>query len=137
MKIGIITIGSELLNGTRLETNSKWIAESVALFDCKIVSKISLHDNEQDIVDALDYYLSLSLDMILCTGGLGPTHDDITATTIYNYFDDTPVFDDKYWKILTNEFKKRGFNISELNKSQALKPTIGEIIPNELISLEA
>ena len=45
MKIGIITIGSELLNGTRLDTNSKWIAESVAPFDCKIVSKISLHDN--------------------------------------------------------------------------------------------
>ena len=132
MKIGIITIGSELLNGTRLETNSKWIAESVAPFDCEIVSKISLHDNEQDIVDALDYYFSLSLDMILCTGGLGPTHDDITATTIYNYFDDTPVFDDKYWKILKNEFKKRGFNISELNKSQALKPTIGEIIPNKI-----
>ena len=132
MKIGIITIGSELLNGTRLETNSKWIAESVALLDCKIVSKITIHDNEQDIVDALDYYFSLSLDMILCTGGLGPTHDDITATTIYNYFDDTPVFDDKYWKILTNEFKKRGFNISELNKSQALKPTIGEIIPNKI-----
>ena len=87
MKIGIITIGSELLNGTRLDTNSKWIAESVAPFDCKIVSKISLHDNEQDIVDALDYYLSLSLDMILCTGGLGPMHDDITTTTIYNYFD--------------------------------------------------
>ena len=60
MKIGIITIGSELLNGTRLDTNSKWIAESVAPFDCEIVSKISLHDNEQDIVDALDYYLSLS-----------------------------------------------------------------------------
>jgi len=132
MKIGIITIGSELLNGTRLDTNSKWIAESVAPFDCEIVSKISLHDNEQDIVDALDYYFSLSLDMILCTGGLGPTHDDITATTIYNYFDDTPVFDDKYWKILKNEFKKRGFNISELNKSQALKPTIGEIIPNKI-----
>ena len=132
MKIGIITIGSELLNGTRLDTNSKWIAESVAPFDCEIVSKISLHDSEQDIVDALDYYFSLSLDMILCTGGLGPTHDDITATTIYNYFDDTPVFDDKYWKILKNEFKKRGFNISELNKSQALKPTIGEIIPNKI-----
>ena len=132
MKIGIITIGSELLNGTRLDTNSKWIAESVAPFDCEIVSKISLDDNEQDIVDALDYYFSLSLDMILCTGGLGPTHDDITATTIYNYFDDAPVFDDKYWKILKNEFKKRGFNISELNKSQALKPTIGEIIPNKI-----
>lgn len=132
MKIGIITIGSELLNGTRLDTNSKWIAESVSPFDCQIVSKISLHDSEQDIVDALDYYFSLSLDMILCTGGLGPTHDDITATTIYNYFDDTPVFDDKYWKILKNEFKKKGFNISELNKSQALKPTIGEIIPNKI-----
>jgi Predicted nucleotide-utilizing enzyme related to molybdopterin-biosynthesis enzyme MoeA len=70
--------------------------------------------------------------MILFTGGLGPTHDDITATTIYNYFDDTPLFDDEYWKILTSEFKKRGFNISELNKSQALRPAIGEIIPNKI-----
>ena len=129
MKIAIITIGSELLNGSRLDTNSKWIAQKVLPWNGEIVSKISIPDTDQDIINTLNYYISQSLDMIICTGGLGPTHDDITAKTLYDYFKDTPIFDDDYWYILKGEFKKRGYDISNLNKSQAYRPSIGKIIP--------
>jgi nicotinamide-nucleotide amidase len=132
MKIAIITIGSELLNGSRLDTNSKWIAQKVLPWNGEIVSKISIPDTDQDIINTLNYYISQSLDMIICTGGLGPTHDDITAKTLYDYFKDTPIFDDDYWYILKGEFKKRGYDISNLNKSQAYRPSIGKIIPNTI-----
>ena len=132
MKIAIVTIGSELLNGTRLDTNSKWIAQKVLPYDVEIVSKISIPDTSQDIINTLDYYISQSIDLIICTGGLGPTHDDVTAKTLYGYFEDTPIFDDDYWDILRGKFEKRGYDISNLNKSQALKPSVGSVIPNTI-----
>ena len=88
MKIGIITIGSELLNGSRLDTNAHWIAKNVILFGGEIISKSSILDNKDDIFMALDNFLNRDIDMIIITGGLGPTHDDITATSLYKYFNE-------------------------------------------------
>ena len=88
MKIGIITIGSELLNGSRVDTNAHWIAKNAILFGGEIISKSSILDNKDDIFMALDNFLNRDIDMIIITGGLGPTHDDITATSLYKYFND-------------------------------------------------
>ena len=90
MKIGIITIGSELLNGLRMDTNAHWIAKNVILFGGEVVSKTSILDQEEDIFIALDNFLKRNIEMIIITGGLGPTHDDITAMSLYKYFEDTP-----------------------------------------------
>ena len=79
MKIGIITIGSELLNGSRVDTNAHWIAKNVILFGGEVISKKSILDNEADIASAINYFLKTPIEMILITGGLGPTHDDITG----------------------------------------------------------
>jgi len=132
MKIGIITIGSELLNGSRLDTNAHWIAKNVILFGGEIISKSSILDNKDDIFIALDNFLNRDIDMIIITGGLGPTHDDITATSLYKYFNDKPVIDTLYFEDLKDRFAKKGFDISNLNKSQALIPSDGEIIPNQV-----
>jgi nicotinamide-nucleotide amidase len=70
--------------------------------------------------------------MIILTGGLGPTHDDITATSLYKYFNDKPVIDTLYFEDLKDRFAKKGFDISNLNKSQALIPSDGDIIPNQV-----
>ena len=132
MKIGIITIGSELLNGSRLDTNAHWIAKNVILFGGEIISKSSILDNKDDIFMALDNFLNRDIDMIIITGGLGPTHDDITATSLYKYFNDKPVIDTLYFEDLKDRFAKKGFDISNLNKSQALIPSDGDIIPNQV-----
>ena len=132
MKIGIITIGSELLNGSRLDTNAHWIAKNVIHYNGEIVSKKSILDDKNDIITALDSFLKNSLDMILITGGLGPTHDDITAHTLYKYFNDEPIFDSSYWEKLKKRFKSKGFDVSNMDKSQALIPSKGKIIPNQL-----
>ncbi len=130
MKIGIITIGSELLNGLRMDTNAHWIAKNVILFGGEVVSKTSILDQEEDIFIALDNFLKRNIEMIIITGGLGPTHDDITAKSLYKYFEDTPQLDISYWEKLKDRFIKKGYDVSNLNKSQALIPTVGDIIPN-------
>jgi len=132
MKIGIITIGSELLNGSRVDTNAHWIAKNVILFGGEVISKKSILDNEVDIASALNYFLKTPIEMILITGGLGPTHDDITANSLYEYFNDDPIFDSSYWDKLNKIFTSKGLDVSNLNKSQALIPKKGEIIPNNL-----
>ena len=130
MKIGIITIGSELLNGLRMDTNAHWIAKNAILFGGEVISKTSILDKEEDIFIALDNFLKRNIEMIIITGGLGPTHDDITAKSLYKYFEDTPSLDISYWEKLKDRFIKKGYDVSNLNKSQALIPTRGDIIPN-------
>ena len=132
MKIGIITIGSELLNGSRVDTNAHWIAKNVILFGGEVISKKSILDNEADIASALNYFLKTPIEMILITGGLGPTHDDITANSLYEYFNDDPIFDSSYWDKLNKIFTSKGLDVSNLNKSQAFIPKKGEIIPNKI-----
>jgi nicotinamide-nucleotide amidase len=102
------------------------------LFGGEIISKSSILDNKDDIFMALDNFLNRDIDMIIITGGLGPTHDDITATSLYKYFNDKPVIDTLYFEELKDRFTKKGFDISNLNKSQALIPSDGDIIPNQV-----
>ena len=121
MKIGVLTIGAELLNGSRIDTNASWIANAVIHKGGSVVFKMSVPDSESKIIKALNFLLTQSIDMLIVTGGLGPTHDDITAETLYSYFNDEPIFDDDYWDLLVKRFEKRGFEVSKLNRSQALK----------------
>ncbi len=132
MKIGVLTIGSELLNGSRLDTNAHWIAKNVIPYSGEVILKKTILDSDDSIVTALDYFLKSPVEMILITGGLGPTHDDITARSLYKYFNDEPVFDKSYWEKLKKRFIKKGFEVSNLNRSQALVPRNGEIVPNKL-----
>ncbi|RMF09962.1 MAG: CinA family nicotinamide mononucleotide deamidase-related protein [Candidatus Neomarinimicrobiota bacterium] len=69
-------------------------------------------------------------DAVITTGGLGPTHDDVTATAFYRYFQDEPIFDKVYWQELESRFGRMGRNIPAINKDQALRPRSGETIPN-------
>ena len=107
MKIGVLTIGSELLNGSRLDTNAHWIARNVIPYSGEVILKKTILDSDVSIVTALDYFLKSPVEMILITGGLGPTHDDITASSLYKYFNDEPVFDSSYWEKLKKRFIKK------------------------------
>ena len=120
MKIGLITIGAELLNGTRTDTNASWIGQSVLSVGGNIDWHMTVNDTEESILNSLSQTPS-DIKIILCTGGLGPTHDDITPSVLYKYFNDEPLFDEDYWNLLTKKFEARGIKIPQSNKNQAMK----------------
>ena len=131
MKIGLITIGAELLNGARTNTNAAWIGQNVINVGGAIDWHMTVNDEKNTIESALDE-VPISIDVVLCTGGLGPTHDDITSSVLYDYFGAKPEFDKQYWQLLTKKFAARDQVIPDINRNQAMKPDIGEVIPNPI-----
>ena len=131
MKIGLVTIGAELLNGARTNTNAAWIGQNVISVGGVIDWHMTVNDEKNTIESALDE-VPTSIDVVLCTGGLGPTHDDITSSVLYDYFGAKPEFDEQYWQLLTKKFAARNQVIPDINRNQAMKPDIGEVIPNPI-----
>ena len=129
MNIGLITIGNELLSGFTTDTNSTWIGQSVLEVGAEITWHVTIGDQYNHITAALDQ-VPEDIKVVLMTGGLGPTHDDITQKTLFKYFDVQPVFDEDYWNILNARMVKRARVMPEINKNQAIRPNKGSVIPN-------
>ena len=131
MNVGLITIGNELLSGFTTDTNSAWIGQSVLEVGAEITWHVTIGDQHKHISAALDQ-VPKDIKVVLVTGGLGPTHDDITQKTLFEYFDAQPVFDEDYWNILKVRMEKRAIVMPEINKNQAMRPNKGSVIPNNL-----
>jgi len=129
IQVGLITIGAELLNGTRVDTNAVWMGDAVIGAGGKVVWHLTVDDQKSAILNGLDQ-IPDNVEVVLTTGGLGPTHDDITPAVLYDYFGATPVFDEAYWQEITEKFARRGKVIPESNRNQAYRPDKGEVIPN-------
>ena len=129
MNVGLITIGNELLSGFTTDTNSVLIGQSVLEVGAEIPWHVPIGDQYNHITAALDQ-VPEDIKVVLVTGGLGPTHDDITQKTLFKYFDVQPVFDDDYWNILNARMVKRARVMPEINKNQAIRPNKGSVIPN-------
>mgnify|MGYP003320124293 FL=1 len=129
MNVGLITIGNELLSGFTTDTNSTWIGQSVLEVGAEITWHMTIGDQYKHITAALDQ-VPEDIKVVLVTGGLGPTHDDITQKTLFKYFDVQPVFDEDYWNILNARMVKRARVMPEINKNQAIRPNKGSVIPN-------
>ena len=130
MQIGLVTIGAELLNGARTNTNAAWIGQNVISVGGAIDWHMTVNDEKNTIESALDA-VPTSIDVVFCTGGLGPTHDDITQKTLFEYLDVHPVFDEDYWNIINARMVKRTRVMPEINKNQAIRPDQGNVIPNK------
>ena len=130
MKVSIINIGNELLEGKTLNTNSQWLGEKVSSVGCQIEYQITVKDEENSIVSGLNYCLQDKPDYLLVTGGLGPTNDDVTRNVLFNYLETNSEFDYEYWKVLKGRYQRMGKQISESIKSQAIVPKVGEVISN-------
>ena len=129
MNVGLITIGNELLSGFTTDTNSAWIGQSVLEVGAEITWHVTIGDQSNHITATLDQ-VPEDIKVVLLTGGLGPTHDDITQKTLFEYFDVEPVFDEDYWNILNAQMVKRARVMPEINKNQAIRPNKGSVIPN-------
>ena len=132
MKAAILTIGDELLSGKTINTNASWIGHHLKILGCEIVRQVTAPDKEKEIIDCLSILFTLPIDLVLCTGGLGPTHDDITRDSIFQFFNSNELFDDEYWKDLKNRFSSIGYSIPDSNKSQAIVPDNGETFSNPI-----
>jgi len=121
MKAEIITIGDELLIGQVIDTNSAWIAEQLYLLGIRVYQITSISDERKHILNALAEAENRA-DIILITGGLGPTKDDITKPTLCEYFNTKLVFNEEAFKNVEALFKLRGFPVTKLNKKQAEVP---------------
>jgi len=131
MKAEIITIGDEILIGQTVDTNSAWMANQLNLIGVDITRIVSISDNKDEIIKALDDAKNRS-ELVLITGGLGPTNDDITKPTLAEYFDTKLVQNTEVLKHIEAFVLKRKASMNVRNAQQADVPENCEIIKNEL-----
>ncbi|WP_372794359.1 competence/damage-inducible protein A [Lutibacter sp.] len=122
MQAEIITIGDEILIGQILDSNSKWIAEQLNTIGVSVYQITSIQDDKQHILKAVNEAQS-NCDIVIITGGLGPTKDDITKLTLAEYFNDTLVLNEDIVGQIKEMFAKMKYPFTEVNKQQALVPS--------------
>lgn len=132
MKATIITIGDEILIGQIVDTNSGFIAKSLDRIGVEIVEMISISDNKKHILDTFAKFQN-KVDIVIVTGGLGPTKDDVTKKTFCEYFDDELVVNpevlEHVTQLIEGYFKRP---ITQMNKDQALVPSTCTILHNQV-----
>lgn len=125
----IISQGDEIVLGQTLDTNSKWIAERLMERGIEPVEHVSLPDDQPALVAAFKR-LGGSVDLIICTGGLGPTDDDLTRAALAEAMGEPLVEDDDALTQITEWFKGRGRPMPDLNRVQAFRPATAQSIQN-------
>lgn len=128
IKAKIITIGDELLLGQVVNTNASWIGEQLNFNGFQLVSVLTIGDGEEDIKNAL---ISCSdVNIVIITGGLGPTTDDITKPTLCKFFNTDLVLNEAALENIQDIFRLRGYEMTERNRLQAYIPKSCTYIPN-------
>lgn len=131
IKAAIITIGDEILIGQTVDTNSAWIATKLSLIGIPVKEIISISDQKEKIVDALNRELA-NHQIIIITGGLGPTKDDITKDVLTEYFNDELVLNEDLLAKIKRYFTSQNRPMLEVNERQAMQPKKAKIIENDL-----
>jgi nicotinamide-nucleotide amidase len=129
MKATIVTIGDEILIGQIVDTNSGYIAKALDKIGVQTHEMLSISDDKNHI---LDTFASLQdkVDLVIITGGLGPTKDDITKKTFCDYFEDVFVRNQEVEDHIVALFTKLNFNLTQVNKDQALLPSKAQVLKN-------
>ena len=127
----IVTIGNELLQGFTLDTNASWIGKTLLPYNIQIKKIVTIGDALDQIVCEINNILKENFNFLFITGGLGPTHDDITKNAFIKIMDDELIFDEKYYKELIQKFNKNSMKMLEMHRSQALRLKKSISIPND------
>lgn len=125
----IITIGDEILLGQILDTNSKYIASNLTGMGVEVVEMLSIPDKREEIFETVDYAMQQA-DLIIVTGGLGPTKDDVTKKVLAEYFGSRLVMNEEVMGWLKDLLGGRGIAMNENNRSQAILPDNCRILRN-------
>ena len=129
MKATIITIGDEILIGQILDTNSRYISRALNAHGIVVAERTSIGDNRSQIVDTLDRALSQS-EVVIITGGLGPTKDDITKHTLCDYFGSKLRYDEVEAEHIRTMLAARNIAFNDLNRGQAMVPECCTVLHN-------
>jgi len=131
MNVEIINIGDELLIGQVVNTNASWMAEQLNLAGFRVHQVSVVGDNSDHIAEALGL-AETRAEVVLISGGIGPTRDDITKNTLCEYFNTRLVFNEEAYREVEAMFSKRGYPVTELNRQQAMLPEHCIAIANKL-----
>ncbi len=129
MNVEIISIGDELLIGRTINTNAAWIGEQLSAIGFEIKKVTTIRDNKSEIIEAITNAAKEN-DVVLVTGGLGPTKDDITKHTLCEIFDTKLIMNAEALKNTERFIYARGGEMNENNINQALFPETADFIPN-------
>ena len=129
MKSTIVTIGDEILIGQILDTNSRYISQALNRLGIVVAERTSVGDNAEQIVSTLDRALAAT-DVVIITGGLGPTKDDITKHTLARYFGSELVYNEQVAEFVRELLARRGIEFNELNRGQAMVPACCTVLHN-------
>lgn len=130
MNATIVTIGDEILIGQITDTNSGYIAKELDKIGVRVTEMLSISDDRQHILDTLKG-LQNKVDLVLITGGLGPTKDDITKKTLCDYFEDTFIRNQVVEEHIVALFTRMNFNVSQVNRDQSLVPSKAIVLNNQ------
>ncbi len=127
--VEILAIGTELLLGETIDTNSAWLGAQLAAAGMPVVRRSSVIDDDVLMTSALHDALARA-DVVICTGGLGPTHDDFTRDVVAAALD-RPLAPDAGWiAVLEERYGSRGLTMPPTNRRQAMVPRGGVLLPN-------
>lgn len=129
MKVELLSTGTELLRGKNVDTNAAWLAQQLARAGMEVVHHQTVDDHFGRLVDAIKLAASRS-DVLIMTGGLGPTEDDYTRTAAEEAFHRPLVFRAEIWKAIEARFRKYGTRMAAINKRQAYVPKGATVLPN-------
>jgi nicotinamide-nucleotide amidase len=127
----LLTIGDEILYGQIVDTNSQWMSVELSNAGIKVIRKTTVGDQENEILAALAEAES-RVDIVLITGGLGPTNDDLTKPCLAKYFNCEVKIHEEALAEVTDFFKSRGRELTEINRQQAALPVCCEKVTNVL-----
>lgn len=131
MKATILTIGDEILIGQIIDTNAAWMSQQLTLLGVAVVERVTVSDDHRPIVDAIRYCLSQS-DIVLMTGGLGPTKDDITKVAIADYLGVGMQFHEEVFDRIKEIFAPRNIPLTEAHRNQCYLPEKVEVLNNSM-----
>ncbi|MEI7499966.1 MAG: competence/damage-inducible protein A [Bacteroidota bacterium] len=130
MNVEIINIGDELLIGQVINTNASWMAEQLSLAGFRVHQVTMISDQREHILEALAS-AAMRAEIVLISGGIGPTKDDITKHTLCEFFGTRLVFNEEAYRDVEEIFARRGYKVTELNRMQAELPENCTGIPNK------
>lgn len=129
MRASIISIGNELLNGRTINTNATYIGAALHEIGVPARKVITIRDDIEEITKTLSHAINES-NVVIITGGLGPTHDDITKNAAAKFFGSKMVFNKSIMRKMEARFRKRSMKMPEVNRNQALVPHNAELLEN-------
>lgn len=132
MNVHLLSIGDELLIGQITDTNAVWIAQQLNLAGARVIRKTTIGDTLQDIRRAIGEALSSDADIVLMTGGLGPTPDDLTLEAIAGFFGVEMVFHAPTYDRIVRLFAARNFPVRESHRQQCYLPANATVLFNKM-----